>query len=101
MLRVGVLLVRVLIPRVLRVVILRVREEYLENTLRARTRAYAHARHALVAPLVTLDDHGLPPLFSLAYAYGRIMHARTRRRLLSTRKKQYIYGLTNLRSKLD
>ena len=78
-LRVRVLLVRVLIPRVLRIVIPRVREEYLENTLRARTRAYA-----LVAPLATLDDHGLPPHPGLAYAYGRIMHARTRRRLLST-----------------
>ena len=86
MIRVGVLLVRVLlvralIPRVLRIVILRVREEYLENTLRARTRAYA-----LVDPLATLDDHGLPPHPGLAYAYGRIMHARTRRRLLSKRK---------------
>ena len=49
MIRVGVLLVRVLrvrvllvialILRVLRVTILRVREGYLENTLRARTRA--------------------------------------------------------------
>ena len=41
MIRVGVLIFRVLILRVLRVIILRVREEHLENTLRARTRAYA------------------------------------------------------------
>ena len=42
MIRVGVVILRVLRSVILRVAILRVREEYLENTLRAG--AYAHAR---------------------------------------------------------
>lgn len=41
MIRVGVVILRVLRIIILRVAILRVREEYLENTPRARTRAYA------------------------------------------------------------
>ena len=52
----GVLLVRVLILKVLRVVILRIREEYLENTLRARTRTRARdgkARHEKSGTRVT------------------------------------------------
>ena len=42
MIRVGVVILRVLRVVILRVAILRVREEYLENTLRAG--AYAHTR---------------------------------------------------------
>ena len=42
MIRVGVVILRVLRAVILRVAILRVREEYLENTLRAG--AYAHMR---------------------------------------------------------
>ena len=42
MIRVGVVILRVLRAVILRVAILRVREEYLENTLRAG--AYAHTR---------------------------------------------------------
>ena len=41
MIRVGVLILRALRIIILRAVILRVREEYLENTLRARVHAYA------------------------------------------------------------